>query len=722
MAYRLKDEEQTQQVQQNGQQPYAPSGASTDTGGASPQGTSSARPQATSSGSFQNLVGFLNANREGADKLATGVTGKVNTEIGQADSALNTAKTGFENDVKSGTTNYDQSVVDKTIANPTGDTTDIGKLLGASYKGPTDFRQTSYYQPVANEINEVNKLGELGKTDTGRQQILSDIYANPTKNAGTNFKYDNFLLGKSNNFGNVINALNSTAPYTEKLQDQTAALNTEVAPAQQTTQDAVAKASTAITGARDTIQSQIDQAVSDKINSSRETQDAVKAAIATGDFSVLTKIGFTDQDVTSIKNAIAKASFFDNTPTDYTKYLSLTDPTAVYNKNNIATVDQAARWKALNNIVGGTSNYIAPENIINAGTPTGLKTNELVVDTTNKVTQGLLRDAAQREVDMGHYANIDAAMEDATKKMKAAVGEGILEGAAAGYELGGTWIGAVIGAVIGGVVADFKSGTAMEHFYNGSGLQGGVDYDNPVQLVSNPVLHLANALGVSENNFFAKMNMPLSFFDGVFGGGKSSTEKLYDAYWDLPASTPGRYLSPEQMMLVGTWSMGETRDGVKGGNQGLINDLAIITGANGGGNWDGDNQRFYGLQNIAKEAIAEAQANGTLPADSNALAVYSGDRVWSKIVAPYIDKRIGDATGNPNYKGWSTDNGIQTRIGQDITDNIMATGQIPSYVAPKPQTPVDAPDPGKKQIPTPVGDTQGVVGSALHQALASMLK
>lgn len=213
MPYRIRPFQENQN--QGQQQKSSGTGAALQSEGGSGGGGGTAGSRPASSGQFQNLIGFLNANQEQGQNLNQAISSNVGEKVSGFQGSLNQAKSDFEQDVERNTVKYDQGAVDKAIQ---GDTADAADKLNARYTGPTSFVDSSYAQPLQQQAATIKSLGDLGKTSGGREELIKDTFAEqPKKATTTGHKYDNVLLTKAPGWDNTLQALNQASTATDTL-------------------------------------------------------------------------------------------------------------------------------------------------------------------------------------------------------------------------------------------------------------------------------------------------------------------------------------------------------------------------------------------------------------------------------------------------------------------------------------------------------------------------
>lgn len=174
--------------------------------GLSPQGNqvpvSNGKPKA--SGSFTNLEKYINANKDQSQELASAVADKVTSIGNEARDSFASADSSFKNKVNSSTiSNLDtafsdaKSTVDKTVLGSYSNDPDLARfkeVTTASYKGPENLEASDYYADAQAKNEKVKNYSNLSDSETGRGQLLNDIYKRPDYTAGQN-TFDNLLLG-----------------------------------------------------------------------------------------------------------------------------------------------------------------------------------------------------------------------------------------------------------------------------------------------------------------------------------------------------------------------------------------------------------------------------------------------------------------------------------------------------------------------------------------------
>lgn len=189
---------------QPGNQPQLPSAGSTTSQGAQ----SASQPQMgqpTSSGQFQNLDSYLQAQQ--GNQFGQQVANKLQGEVDQANQARQNAEQTFKGQSDQNTVNYNPDVVNQTLQNPTQvlsqkDQTfsspstydQFVKERDAQYKGPLSLSDTPalYNQVFGTAQGAAQKANATG-SEEGRFGLLTNYFNNPNYTQGQK-SLDNLLL------------------------------------------------------------------------------------------------------------------------------------------------------------------------------------------------------------------------------------------------------------------------------------------------------------------------------------------------------------------------------------------------------------------------------------------------------------------------------------------------------------------------------------------------
>ena len=204
------------------------SGGSTG-GGASSGGGNATNPAPTSSGSYNNLQQYFNANQnfnQAGGGLAGQLAGNIQGQANQATSGINNASNAFNTQAASAAAPWsnqtnDASLINQATTNPYGFTTDTSNpgntqafqnLLGANYSGPTsllNIQGADNYGTLQTQDANVGNEIQQAQSDTGRQNLLNQTYGGNGYTAGDS-TLDNLFLQNSPGQLSQLQGLQST--------------------------------------------------------------------------------------------------------------------------------------------------------------------------------------------------------------------------------------------------------------------------------------------------------------------------------------------------------------------------------------------------------------------------------------------------------------------------------------------------------------------------------
>ena len=193
------------------------------TGGAAPQQATNVRGGSiqgrapTQSGRFVNIQNYLQGNKKGSEGLGKGIEAGAEKVAEQGRKELDTQKQAIEPGLT------ETETKGQTLTN---ETKNVGTGLGASEtfqpslikaQEALDFSKNLKPQGLANPENitqsasKYQGLADLGKTDTGRQQLLQQTFQRPSYNQGQ-MNLDNLLLSASKGGSQALQRLQQKAP------------------------------------------------------------------------------------------------------------------------------------------------------------------------------------------------------------------------------------------------------------------------------------------------------------------------------------------------------------------------------------------------------------------------------------------------------------------------------------------------------------------------------
>lgn len=311
----------------------------------------------SSSGSFQNLSKYINANKGfNADNggLAGTVSNNINNQAQQAQQNVQGAQNLFNTQAQqnvSGFNNTDavnQAVQDPyafTQNNPQG-TQQVIAAENAQYTGPKGFEDLQGQQSLANlsiQNANVNDLANQTKTQSGQYNLLRQMFGTPSYTGGQQ-NLDQLIMN------NAPGAQNQFAGARQQANDTSQALNTSQQQAQQQAQQNTqlanqVQASTrgelnnAVLNANTNINNEVTNAQTAQDKYTQDLQTALKSGHLTAD--QYQALGGDQSGLTS------GMSMYNIDPTQYiTNGLA---PTA----QGVATTADYNKIAALNQLMGG---------------------------------------------------------------------------------------------------------------------------------------------------------------------------------------------------------------------------------------------------------------------------------------------------------------------------------------------------------------------------------
>ncbi len=215
MAYLPTDPTQEEDKDKQGAAPEGGAGPVLGAPGAAPiqgagtgqaAGTSQGANKPSRSGSFTNLMSYVNANKGNDAAMAGSIRGNVQTSADSANQAGSTFTNTAKEAIGRGTVQQDAGVQEGVrslgrTAQPAAakpvDQTAFNTQYNAEYKGPNDARDVSGFADTQAAHNKVAGYGQLASGDmSDRGALLTDVYGAGGKQykAGER-KLDSFILG-----------------------------------------------------------------------------------------------------------------------------------------------------------------------------------------------------------------------------------------------------------------------------------------------------------------------------------------------------------------------------------------------------------------------------------------------------------------------------------------------------------------------------------------------
>lgn len=360
MAYvfdpNLSDEENRRRAdEQSAARPASSAAGGGQPAGAQPGGAP------TASGSFTNIQRYLTENQPQAKSLAQNVAGQL-TQTGQdaQNAAQGVVKTANDQ-IDANRVPLQSDLLDEAAKNPTVVDSDAGKKAAflkqrdADYAGPKALEDVGGFQDAQDKVKQAQaRIGMTG-TEAGRTQLLTDL--SPAGAGKGKLALNQLLLSGNPEAGGILS--DAGKPFAN-LGDYLTAQSTEArAKAKAAADEAAATRgnvqrrftgdggvvptmaadlSGRLSGARSDAQARLDSIRTDLKGMSPSDQDLADLGISRETFSGIK--GFGDL-------AGGQSQF------DPLSFLSAQAPDAAFNIGNVATSEDYARQKALEDLMGG---------------------------------------------------------------------------------------------------------------------------------------------------------------------------------------------------------------------------------------------------------------------------------------------------------------------------------------------------------------------------------
>lgn len=314
---------------------------------------------------FVNVSDYLDKNPNASEHLGDLATSKLTSQRDEARGAVDSAKTGFGQQVQAGSQTLDNDFLSGAFSNPETFVKDPGNmarfqaLKDASYKGPSNVQSSDVFAPTQSKVTALKQAGEGLGTEAGRTALVGGLSTNPTH--GKSALNQLLLQGNSAAAQKISNTASTfgdvDSQWQQFLQD---------APGQ------VSQAQSNTTAARDATRSGLDQATSQfqnqlqgQLSSATNQRNAfnsdyqgIEQAIAGGGTGLtqdqLTKLGIADafphiQKFSEFNRGLG----YYNSPVQLSQYMSGGQlNTRVPTMQSVATPEQYARESALQQMAG----------------------------------------------------------------------------------------------------------------------------------------------------------------------------------------------------------------------------------------------------------------------------------------------------------------------------------------------------------------------------------
>lgn len=187
MAFVENEDEKNKQQQAGGQTPQVAPPTTSSAPGAGPAQAGKNAPQATPAQPFQNIQAYLTANQPQVQQRAGEIAGNLTNQYGQLKGAVDTAKTGFENDITKGYAQPNEDLISRAASNPSefiknpNDVSAFQSLYNDTYRGPQNFESSTAYGDLTGKINKATTDANLATTLPGLQSYFQSQNPNATK-------------------------------------------------------------------------------------------------------------------------------------------------------------------------------------------------------------------------------------------------------------------------------------------------------------------------------------------------------------------------------------------------------------------------------------------------------------------------------------------------------------------------------------------------------------
>lgn len=216
MAYLPYDPDQDQQQGQPAQgsdQPTLGSAASGTIvgGGQSAAPGAGGAPKPTKSGSFTNLMSYVNANKGNDAAMGATVRGTIDQQAGQARQAKDSFAQSAQQATQAGTAATNTGLVQQLKSDPTKvNKQQFQQAYNASYAGPQDATQVQGYGQAQQQYGKLqNLVGAAGEGYQGAQQLLGTSYERPGYTRGEK-SLDSFVLAAGDQGKQALRGIEDT--------------------------------------------------------------------------------------------------------------------------------------------------------------------------------------------------------------------------------------------------------------------------------------------------------------------------------------------------------------------------------------------------------------------------------------------------------------------------------------------------------------------------------
>lgn len=346
----------------------------------------------TSSGQFENLDKYLQVNS--GQGFGEKVAGKLQGEVDSANQAREQAGATFKAQSDSGTTSFNQGIVDDALKDPTkfvGDQKNIdefNKQRDAKYGGPNNLGDTpALYNQTFGTARAASDKARASESEGGRFQILTNYFNRPSYSQGEK-SLDNLLIQNDPNTQQAFKNIRQQADATQQAAEgQKTALASFAAQNRGTTEDARrktraalgiddagnllklddTKGNGAIQDAVEGMDARVKQRQAD-LSADRLKFNGLQGKQRLGDLSpeLLAAMGLDPSQYGATNNAdmldvdgenVGAGEFFGVDPysNDFNQFVNEAD----LNRGNVGSKDDMARLNALSKLAGLENTYVS---------------------------------------------------------------------------------------------------------------------------------------------------------------------------------------------------------------------------------------------------------------------------------------------------------------------------------------------------------------------------
>jgi hypothetical protein len=218
---------------------------------------------------FVNVSDYLDKNPEASAHIGDLASGKLASQRDEAQSALDAAKSGFGQQVESGSTKLDQGTLDSAFGSPetfVQNPDNMSKFFAmrdAAYKGPQSFETTDSFAPTQAKIGGLSQTAEGLGTEAGRNALVGGLSTRQT--TGKTSLNQMLLQGNPGAAQKVQDTTNSFKGVEDQWQDFTKQAPGQVAQAQAVTAQAKGAAHQGLSAAQTALQ----DVISGKLNTAK---------------------------------------------------------------------------------------------------------------------------------------------------------------------------------------------------------------------------------------------------------------------------------------------------------------------------------------------------------------------------------------------------------------------------------------------------------------------